>query len=117
MHAYMHACIHTYIHKYHIVQEKTPECPSFIHLHLGFSAEGLKEVLGDKELLCHYMVVNDWDKYVFLFVLFCHVALFSKGCCVITRQSITGPSMFCVCMYFFCSFVLLFKGCYATTRS
>ena len=42
-------------------KEKTKECPSFMHLHLGFSAEGLKEAMGGKELLCHYMVVNDWD--------------------------------------------------------
>lgn len=38
--------------------EDTPECPSFMHLHCGFSAEGLKEVMGGKDLQCHYMVVN-----------------------------------------------------------
>lgn len=42
-------------------KEETKECPSFMHMHLGFSAEGLKEAMGGKELLCHYMVVNDWD--------------------------------------------------------
>lgn len=42
-------------------KEDSKECPSFMHMHLGFSAEGLKEAMGGKELLCHYMVVNDWD--------------------------------------------------------
>lgn len=35
-----------------------------MHLHLGFSADKLKEVMGDKELQCHYMVVNDWERCV-----------------------------------------------------
>ena len=42
-------------------KEESSECPSFMHLHLGFKAEGLQEAMGGKELLCHYMVVNDWD--------------------------------------------------------
>jgi len=37
---------------------KTPECESFMHLHLGIDATGLSE------LECHYIVVNDWDKGV-----------------------------------------------------
>jgi phytoene dehydrogenase-like protein len=35
---------------------KTPECESFMHLHLGIDATGLED------LQCHYIVVNDWDK-------------------------------------------------------
>ena len=42
-------------------KEESAECPSFMHLHVGFSAEGLKEAMGGKELLCHYMVVNTWE--------------------------------------------------------
>jgi phytoene dehydrogenase-like protein len=34
----------------------TPECASFMHLHLGINATGLED------LQCHYIVVNDWDK-------------------------------------------------------
>ena len=39
------------------VQERkqTPECESFMHLHLGIDATGLED------LECHYIVVNDWD--------------------------------------------------------
>ncbi|MEN9871113.1 MAG: hypothetical protein RLZZ171_2101 [Cyanobacteriota bacterium] len=33
----------------------TPECESFMHLHLGIDATGLED------LACHYIVVNDWD--------------------------------------------------------
>nr|ATQ36019.1 prolycopene isomerase [Proteomonas sulcata] len=40
-------------------QEATPECPSFMHLHLGFDASGLPD-----DLCCHYMVVNDWERGV-----------------------------------------------------
>ncbi len=42
------------------VREKanTPECDSFMHLHLGIDATGLED------LQCHYIVVNDWDKGV-----------------------------------------------------
>ena len=36
----------------------TPECESFMHLHLGIDATGLED------LECHYIVVNDWDKGV-----------------------------------------------------
>ncbi|MFH7030811.1 MAG: phytoene desaturase family protein [Heteroscytonema crispum UTEX LB 1556] len=35
----------------------TPECDSFMHLHLGIDAQGLKS-----NLACHYIVVNDWEK-------------------------------------------------------
>ena len=37
---------------------QTPECESFMHLHLGIDAAGL-----DK-LQCHYIVVNDWEQGV-----------------------------------------------------
>lgn len=39
------------------VREKqaTPECDSFMHLHLGIDATGLSN------LQCHYIVVNNWD--------------------------------------------------------
>ncbi len=37
---------------------ETPECDSFMHLHLGIDAEGLEN------LQCHYIVVNDWEKGV-----------------------------------------------------
>lgn len=40
-------------------RQATPECDSFMHLHLGIDAEGLR-----KDLACHYIVVNDWDKGV-----------------------------------------------------
>ncbi len=41
-----------------LVKEKaaTPECDSFMHLHLGIDAAGLP-----KNLACHYIVVNDWE--------------------------------------------------------
>ncbi|NET74100.1 MAG: NAD(P)/FAD-dependent oxidoreductase, partial [Sphaerospermopsis sp. SIO1G2] len=38
-------------------QANTPECDSFMHLHLGIDATGLPENLG-----VHYIVVNDWQK-------------------------------------------------------
>lgn len=40
-----------------IAQEKaaTPECDSFMHLHLGIDGANLP-----KDLACHYIVVNDW---------------------------------------------------------
>ncbi|KAH7575902.1 hypothetical protein JRO89_XS02G0249300 [Xanthoceras sorbifolium] len=37
----------------------TLQCESFMHLHLGFDAEGLREDLG-----IHHIVVNDWDRGV-----------------------------------------------------
>ncbi|CAM0877937.1 unnamed protein product [Alopecurus aequalis] len=37
----------------------TPQCESFMHLHLGFDAENAREDLG-----IHHIVVNDWDKGV-----------------------------------------------------
>jgi phytoene dehydrogenase-like protein len=40
-------------------REATPECDSFMHLHLGIDAQGLPP-----NLACHYIVVNDWDKGV-----------------------------------------------------
>lgn len=43
---------------YRISRQATPECDSFMHLHLGIDAAGL-EKLG-----CHYIVVNDWQQGV-----------------------------------------------------
>jgi phytoene dehydrogenase-like protein len=40
-------------------RQATPECDSFMHLHLGIDAQGLRP-----NLACHYIVVNDWDKGV-----------------------------------------------------
>lgn len=37
----------------------TPQCESFMHLHLGFDAEGIRKDLG-----IHHIVVNDWDRGV-----------------------------------------------------
>ncbi|MFQ4142170.1 NAD(P)/FAD-dependent oxidoreductase [Chlorogloeopsis sp. ULAP02] len=37
----------------------TPECDSFMHLHLGIDVQGLPS-----QLACHYIVVNDWEKGV-----------------------------------------------------
>ncbi|KAL7205749.1 hypothetical protein ACSBR2_018636 [Camellia fascicularis] len=35
----------------------TPQCESFMHLHLGFDAEGISE-----DLKIHHIVVNDWER-------------------------------------------------------
>jgi carotene isomerase len=40
-------------------QQATPECDSFMHLHLGIDATELPDNLG-----IHYIVVNDWQKGV-----------------------------------------------------
>ncbi|CAL2236520.1 unnamed protein product [Prunus armeniaca] len=37
----------------------TPQCESFMHLHLGFDAEDVRKDLG-----IHHIVVNDWDRGV-----------------------------------------------------
>jgi carotene isomerase len=37
--------------------KQTPECHSFMHLHLGIDAKGLTP-----DLACHHLIVNDWDK-------------------------------------------------------
>ncbi|WP_392533818.1 phytoene desaturase family protein [Nostoc sp. C117] len=37
-------------------RQATPECDSFMHLHLGIDAQGLQ-----KNLACHYVVVNNWE--------------------------------------------------------
>ncbi|XP_047310956.1 prolycopene isomerase, chloroplastic isoform X2 [Impatiens glandulifera] len=37
----------------------TPQCDSFMHLHLGFDGKGLRDDLG-----IHHIVVNDWDRGV-----------------------------------------------------
>ena len=36
-------------------RQATPECDSFMHLHLGIDAAGLDD------LACHYIVLNDWS--------------------------------------------------------
>jgi carotene isomerase len=38
-------------------RQATPECDSFLHLHLGIDASNLPS-----DLACHYIVVNDWQK-------------------------------------------------------
>ncbi|WP_346291727.1 NAD(P)/FAD-dependent oxidoreductase [Sphaerothrix gracilis] len=40
-------------------KQATPECHSFMHLHLGIEGSGLPP-----DLPCHHIVVNDWDKGV-----------------------------------------------------
>lgn len=35
----------------------TPECPSFLHLHLGIDGAGLPA-----DLACHYITVEDWER-------------------------------------------------------
>jgi carotene isomerase len=37
-------------------RQTTPQCDSFMHLHLGIDAEGLPA-----DLACHAIVVNDWE--------------------------------------------------------
>jgi phytoene dehydrogenase-like protein len=37
-------------------RQTTPECESFMHLHLGIDGAGICS-----DLLCHYIVVNDWQ--------------------------------------------------------
>ncbi len=38
-------------------RQATPECNSFMHLHLGIDATDIKP-----DLACHHIVVNNWDK-------------------------------------------------------
>ncbi|KNA03498.1 hypothetical protein SOVF_208660 [Spinacia oleracea] len=45
--------------KYQEKIRSTPQCESFMHLHLGFDAKGLRENLG-----IHHIVVNDWKRGV-----------------------------------------------------
>jgi phytoene dehydrogenase-like protein len=40
-------------------RQATPPCDSFLHLHLGINAEGIRS-----DLKGHYIVVNDWGKGV-----------------------------------------------------
>ncbi|BAY20721.1 amine oxidase [Calothrix sp. NIES-2100] len=42
--------------KYRNQRQATPECDSFMHLHLGIDAQGLPS-----NLACHHIVVNDWE--------------------------------------------------------
>lgn len=42
--------------KFRNQRQATPECDSFMHLHLGIDAQGLSA-----DLACHYIVVNDWQ--------------------------------------------------------
>lgn len=44
---------------YQKARAATPECDSFMHLHLGIDASGLED-----KLRCHYIVVNDWESGV-----------------------------------------------------
>lgn len=37
-------------------RQTTPECDSFMHLHLGIDAAGIRS-----DLACHYVVVKSWD--------------------------------------------------------
>ena len=37
-------------------RQATPECDSFMHLHLGIDAQGIRP-----DLACHYIVVKDWE--------------------------------------------------------
>jgi phytoene dehydrogenase-like protein len=40
-------------------RQSTPECDSFMHLHLGIDGTGIS-----RDLACHHIVVNDWDKEI-----------------------------------------------------
>ncbi len=40
-------------------KESIPQCPSFMHLHLGIDGADLPE-----DLPCHHIIVNDWEKGV-----------------------------------------------------
>lgn len=42
--------------KFRAKRQATPECESFMHLHLGIDAAGLRP-----DLACHYVVVNNWE--------------------------------------------------------
>lgn len=37
-------------------RQATPECDSFMHLHLGIDAAGIRS-----DLACHYIIVNSWE--------------------------------------------------------
>ncbi|OUL20079.1 carotene isomerase [Nostoc sp. T09] len=45
--------------KFRNQRQATPECDSFMHLHLGIDAQGLQP-----NLACHYIVVNNWEQGV-----------------------------------------------------
>ncbi|MBF2066282.1 MAG: NAD(P)/FAD-dependent oxidoreductase [Calothrix sp. C42_A2020_038] len=42
--------------KYRRQKQATPECDSFMHLHLGINAENIRT-----DLACHYIFVKDWE--------------------------------------------------------
>jgi carotene isomerase len=42
--------------KFQVQRETIPPCDSFMHLHLGIDATGIRS-----DLSCHYIVVNDWE--------------------------------------------------------
>ena len=45
-----------------VAADRTPRTGSFMHLHVGFDAEGLPQGRGAyHELDCHHIVVNDWE--------------------------------------------------------
>ena len=41
--------------KYRMQRQATPECDSFMHLHLGIDSRGIRS-----DLACHYIFVKDW---------------------------------------------------------
>jgi phytoene dehydrogenase-like protein len=46
-------------HSYRVKRQETPQCNSFMHLHLGIDTIDLPP-----DLECHYIVVNDWERGV-----------------------------------------------------
>lgn len=46
-------------HSRHRQKQTLPDCPSFMHLHLGIDGQNLPS-----DLACHYIVVNDWQQGV-----------------------------------------------------
>lgn len=45
-------------------RQETPECESFMHLHVGIQGGEVNGVALRPDLACHYIVVNDWEKGV-----------------------------------------------------
>lgn len=46
-------------HTHYRQKHTLPDCPSFMHLHLGIDGQNLPS-----DLACHYIVVNDWQQGV-----------------------------------------------------
>jgi phytoene dehydrogenase-like protein len=59
-------------------RQATPECDSFMHLHLGIDGQGLRS-----DLACHYVIVNDWNQGVTV----------PQNVVVISIPSILDPSL------------------------